>query len=69
LFFLIFIEGQNRELLRLDKLLLKLPVFGTLARKAAVAKFARTFGTLIKSGVPIMDALETVAKTSGNLGG
>ena len=50
-----------------DKLILNLPVFGVLARKAAVAKFARTFGTLIKSGVPIMDALETVAKTSGNL--
>ena len=50
-----------------DKFVLKLPVFGVLAQKAAVAKFARTFGTLIKSGVPIMDALETVGKTSGNL--
>jgi type IV pilus assembly protein PilC len=51
----------------LDLVLLKLPVFGVLAKKAAVAKFARTFGTLIKSGVPIMDALETVGKTAGNL--
>ncbi len=51
----------------MDALLLKLPVFGVLVQKASVAKFARTFGTLIKSGVPIMDALETVAKTSGNL--
>ena len=50
-----------------DKMILSLPVFGILAQKAAVAKFARTLGTLIKSGVPIMDALETVAKTSGNL--
>ena len=50
-----------------DKMILKLPVFGVLARKASVAKFARTLGTLVKSGVPIMDALETVAKTSGNL--
>ncbi len=50
-----------------DMMILKLPTFGILARKAAVAKFARTLGTLIKSGVPIMDALETVAKTSGNL--
>jgi type IV pilus assembly protein PilC len=50
-----------------DSMVLKLPVFGILARKSAVAKFARTLGTLIKSGVPIMDALETVAKTSGNL--
>jgi type IV pilus assembly protein PilC len=50
-----------------DKLILGLPTFGTLVRKAAVAKFARTLGTLIKSGVPIMDALETVGKTAGNL--
>jgi type IV pilus assembly protein PilC len=50
-----------------DKMILALPVFGVLAQKASVAKFARTLGTLIKSGVPIMDALETVAKTSGNL--
>lgn len=50
-----------------DKMILSLPTFGVLVQKAAVAKFARTLGTLIKSGVPIMDALETVAKTSGNL--
>ncbi len=50
----------------LDALLLKLPVFGLLLRKVAVAKFTRTLGTLIKSGVPILQALETVAKTSGN---
>jgi type IV pilus assembly protein PilC len=50
-----------------DKMILRIPVFGVLARKASVAKFARTLGTLIKSGVPIMDALETVGKTSGNL--
>ena len=50
----------------LDKLLLKVPVFGDLAKKAAVAKFSRTLGTLLKSGVPILEALETVAKTSGN---
>lgn len=50
----------------LDKFLLKMPVFGDLAKKAAVAKFSRTLGTLLKSGVPILEALETVAKTSGN---
>jgi type IV pilus assembly protein PilC len=50
----------------LDQLLLKIPVFGDLAKKAAVAKFSRTLGTLLKSGVPILEALETVAKTSGN---
>jgi type IV pilus assembly protein PilC len=49
-----------------DLMLLKLPAFGTLVRKSAVARFARTLGTLIKSGVPILDSLETVARTSGN---
>ncbi len=51
----------------IDLMLMKLPVFGELLRKSAVAKFGRTLGTLIKSGVPIMDAMETVGKTSGNL--
>ena len=50
----------------LDAITLKLPVFGMLLNKVAVAKFTRTLGTLIKSGVPILQALETVAKTSGN---
>jgi type IV pilus assembly protein PilC len=50
----------------LDKLLLKAPVFGELITKASVAKFSRTLGTLLKSGVPILEALETVAKTAGN---
>lgn len=50
----------------LDALSLKVPVFGMLLKKVAVAKFTRTLGTLIKSGVPILQALETVAKTSGN---
>jgi type IV pilus assembly protein PilC len=49
-----------------DAMLLKLPGFGNLVRKSAVARFSRTLGTLVKSGVPILDALETVAKTSGN---
>ncbi|MBN1621942.1 MAG: type II secretion system F family protein [Endomicrobiales bacterium] len=50
----------------IDDRLLKLPVFGLLLKKVAVAKFSRTLGTLIKSGVPILQALDTVAKTSGN---
>ncbi len=50
-----------------DSMLLKLPVFGILLKKVAVAKFTRTLGTLIKSGVPIMQALETVSSTAGNL--
>jgi type IV pilus assembly protein PilC len=41
-------------------------MFGPLFRKAAIAKFARTLSTLVKSGVPILEALEIVAKTSGN---
>jgi len=49
-----------------DTFMLKLPLFGDLIRKAAVAKFTRTMGTLISSGVPILDALDIVAKTAGN---
>lgn len=49
-----------------DKLLLKLPIFGPLLNKVAVAKFTRTLGTLVSSGVPILDGLEITAKTSGN---
>ncbi|MBW1729822.1 MAG: type II secretion system F family protein [Deltaproteobacteria bacterium] len=49
-----------------DSLLLKLPIFGPLLKKVAVARFTRTLGTMISSGVPILDALEIVAKTSGN---
>jgi type IV pilus assembly protein PilC len=50
-----------------DTLALKLPIFGNLLKKVAVARFTRTLGTMISSGVPILDALEIVAKTSGNV--
>ncbi|MDH3575255.1 MAG: type II secretion system F family protein, partial [Desulfobacteraceae bacterium] len=50
----------------MDDLLLKMPLFGDLIRKAAVAKFTRTTGTMLSSGVAILDALEIVAKTAGN---
>ena len=50
-----------------DSLFLKLPVFGPLIRKAAVAKFTRTLGTMLQSGVSILEALDIVAKTSGNV--
>ncbi len=50
----------------IDRFALKVPVVGDLIRKAAVAKFTRTLGTLISSGVPILDGLNIVAKTSGN---
>lgn len=49
-----------------DKILLKLPIFGVLLNKVAVAKFTRTLGTLVSSGVPILDGLDITAKTSGN---
>ena len=49
-----------------DKILLKLPVFGVLLKKVAVAKFTRTLGTLVGSGVPILEGLDITAKTSGN---
>lgn len=49
-----------------DAQVLKAPVFGILLKKVAVAKFTRTLGTLIKSGVPIMQGLETVGATAGN---
>jgi type IV pilus assembly protein PilC len=49
-----------------DKLVLKAPVFGMLIRKVAVAKFTRTLGTMISSGVPILDSLDIVAATAGN---
>jgi type IV pilus assembly protein PilC len=49
-----------------DSILLKVPIFGTLLKKVAVAKFTRTLGTLVSSGVPILDCLEITAKTSGN---
>jgi type IV pilus assembly protein PilC len=50
-----------------DSIALKLPIFGDLLKKVAVARFTRTLGTMISSGVPILDALEIVAKTSGNV--
>jgi type IV pilus assembly protein PilC len=50
----------------MDRIALALPVFGDLIRKASVAKFTRTLGTLISSGVPILDGMVIVAKTSGN---
>lgn len=60
-----YYKTQNGRLV-VDNIVLKMPVFGMLARKISVAKFTRTLGTLISSGVPILDGLEIVAKTSGN---
>ncbi|MFQ5581908.1 MAG: type II secretion system F family protein [Mariprofundaceae bacterium] len=52
---------------QIDKLLLNLPVIGDVLRKAAVARFCRTFSTLVAAGVPILEGLDTVAETSGNV--
>ncbi|MBU2541031.1 MAG: type II secretion system F family protein [Candidatus Omnitrophica bacterium] len=50
----------------IDYYLLKLPVFGPLLKKVAIAKFSRTLSTLVRSGVPILGSLEIVGKTAGN---
>ena len=58
--------STERGLAVIDDLVLKFPVFGDLLRKVAVAKFTRTMGTMLASGVAILEALDIVAKTSGN---
>jgi len=60
-----YYQTQNGRAV-IDRLLLKLPVFGPLFRKIAVARFSRTLGTLVSSGVPILDGLTIVSKTAGN---
>lgn len=56
---------RGREMF--DTFKLKVPIFGTIIRKVAVSKFSRTLATLLKSGVPILTALEIVGKSSGNV--
>ena len=58
--------ATNDGKLQIDRLLLKAPVLGDVLRKSAVSRFTRTLGTLISSGVSILDGLEITAKTSGN---
>jgi type IV pilus assembly protein PilC len=58
--------GTPSGRLVLDTIILKLPVLGILMRKIAVARFTRTLGTLISSGVPILEGLDITAKTAGN---
>jgi type IV pilus assembly protein PilC len=60
----IYRTRKGREVI--DDFALKLPIFGVLIRKVAVAKFTRTLGTMMSSGVPILDGLDIVAKTAGN---
>ncbi|MDD4858167.1 MAG: type II secretion system F family protein [Candidatus Krumholzibacteria bacterium] len=51
---------------RIDRIALKMPILGAVIRKSAVARFTRTLGTLVSSGVPILNGLEITARTSGN---
>lgn len=55
-------DGQ----LAIDRLLLRLPVLGPVIKKSAIARFSRTLGTLVQSGVPILEGLEITARTAGN---
>jgi type IV pilus assembly protein PilC len=61
-----FWYGSKSGRVQFDKFIIKTPIFGPLIRKVAVARFTRTLGTMISSGVPILDAMEVVAKTAGN---
>lgn len=67
--FLLFkqIRKNKRGRRYTDAISLKLPVFGDLLRKSAIARFSRTLSTMVKSGVPILDALDIVSRTAGNV--
>jgi len=65
-FLLKFWYGTPQGRMVLDTILLKVPVIGSVLRKIAVARFTRTLGTLISSGVPILEGLDITARTSGN---
>jgi len=58
--------GTPSGRMTIDKIILKLPLLGSLMRKIAVARFTRTLGTLITSGVPMLEAMDITARTSGN---
>ena len=67
--FIVILKKDNQTdkgKMAIDKFMLKTPIFGLLIRKVAVAKFSRTLGTLISSGVPLLDALDITSRTSGN---
>ncbi|MBI5490585.1 MAG: type II secretion system F family protein [Deltaproteobacteria bacterium] len=63
----VFFYRSPRGKMIVHRFLLLLPIFGPLIRKIAVARFTRTLGTLLSSGVPILDALEITARTAGNV--
>jgi len=60
------VYASEKGRIKMDAMLLRMPVAGTLIRKVAVSKFTRTLSTMLQSGVPILDALQVVAKTAGN---
>ncbi len=68
LFFFLFkrVYATERGNIEIDRMALKLPVFGMLIRKVSTAKFSRTLGTLISSGVPLIEGMDICARTSGN---
>ena len=67
-FVIVFIKFRNSKWghIALDPLILRVPIFGPLARKVAITRFTRTFGTLTASGVPILEALEVAKNTASN---
>lgn len=68
LFFFLFkrVYATERGNIEIDRLVLKVPVFGMLIKKVSTAKFSRTLGTLISSGVPLIEAMDICARTAGN---
>ncbi|MBI4668379.1 MAG: type II secretion system F family protein, partial [Elusimicrobia bacterium] len=61
-----YLKTKEEYAFKIDGFMLKSPLFGDILKKVAIAKFCRTLSTMIKSGVNILDALDTVAKASGN---
>jgi len=66
-FFFKWYYGTETGHWNLDKVKLRLPVIGELVQKMAISRFARTLGTLVNSGVPVLRALEIVGETAGNV--
>ncbi|MGA1864232.1 MAG: type II secretion system F family protein [bacterium] len=60
------IRNTEKGKLYIDRFMLRTPIFGNLLRKVAIAKFTRTLGTLVSSGVPLLDGMDITARTSGN---
>ena len=68
LFFILFkrVYATERGNIEIDRIALKLPVFGMLIRKVSTAKFSRTLGTLLSSGIPLIEGMDICARTAGN---